>query len=76
LDDWTIVAHASSMNSMADTTARLGRPAVQDGGATPRSTMKLTRRLAGWWSNDPMTASFAVAREHDRHVLRRHCARL
>jgi hypothetical protein len=76
LDDTTIVAHASSMNSMADTTARLGRRSTHTDGAAPRSTTRLTRRLVAWWADDPMTASFGVAREHDRHVLRRHCARL
>jgi hypothetical protein len=50
------------MTSLTDTPGRLGR--------------RLTRRIADWWSNDPTTARFAVAREHDRHVLRRHNARL
>jgi hypothetical protein len=61
------------MNTVADTTRQRTRgTAVSEGGLErARSLRASTRRLAGWWSADPMSARFTDAREHDRRLLQR-----
>ena len=39
--------------------------------ARARSLRSSARRFAGWWSADPMSASFSAAREHDQRLLQR-----
>ena len=61
------------MNTVSDTTRQRTRPTAdsEDGLERARSLRVSTRRLAGWWSADPMSARFTAAREHDRRLLQR-----
>jgi hypothetical protein len=61
------------MNTVAETTRqRTADTAVADhGGERARSLRSSTRRLARWWSADPMSARFTAAREHDQRLLQR-----
>jgi hypothetical protein len=57
------------MNTVAETTRQRTRETAVGGRA--RSLRSSTRRLAGWWSADPMSARFTAAREHDQRLLQR-----
>jgi hypothetical protein len=57
------------MNTVAETTRqRTAETAVAERARSLRSS---TRRLASWWSADPMSARFTAAREHDQRLLQR-----
>jgi hypothetical protein len=62
-----------TMNTVADKTRQLARQtAMSDHGRQrARSLRSSTRRLATWWSADPMSERFSAAREHDRRLLQR-----
>ncbi len=60
------------MNTVADRT----RPRHATASEAPRSVSThalraSARRLAAWWSADPMSASFSASRERDQRVLQR-----
>ena len=61
------------MNTVAETTRQRTRETAvsEHGSERARSLRSSTRRLAGWWSADPMSARFTAAREHDRRLLQR-----
>ena len=57
------------MNTVAETTRQHTRASAASERA--RSLRSRSRRLAGWWSADPMSARFTAAREHDQRLLQR-----
>jgi hypothetical protein len=58
------------MNTHVDM-ARITRHTNATHGSRSGSLRTLARSLAAWWSADPMSASFAAAREHDQRVHQR-----
>jgi hypothetical protein len=61
------------MNTVAETTRQRTRETAvsEDGREHARSLRSGTRRLATWWSADPMSARFTAAREHDQRLVQR-----
>jgi hypothetical protein len=59
------------MNTHADTARKLGRHTDAIDGARIASLRSSARKLAAWWSADPMSASFSAEREHDRRLHQR-----
>ena len=59
------------MNTHVDTARKLGRHTGATYGTRTSSLRSSARRLAAWWSIDPMSASFSAAREHDRRLYQR-----
>jgi hypothetical protein len=65
------------MNTFANSTRRLGRQITrtQRDDSSGTSVAGVARRLATWWSDDPMTATFSSERERDERLLRDHRGR-
>lgn len=65
---------ALDMNTFANSTRRISRQITrtQHAASSGSPVAGFARRLATWWSDDPMTASFSVERERDQRLLRRH----
>jgi hypothetical protein len=57
------------MNSIATTTRQITRTTAA--GTRGGSLRAATRRLAGWWNDDLVSARFSAARAHDERLLRR-----
>jgi hypothetical protein len=75
LDAWLMVADALVMNTFAHSTRRSGRQIASTSDTNGNPVSGLVRRLATWWADDPMTATFSVERERDERLLRRPGAR-
>jgi hypothetical protein len=58
------------MNTHADA-ARITRQTTATRRTRGSSLRSLARGVAAWWSADPMSASFAAAREHDERMHQR-----
>jgi hypothetical protein len=60
------------MNTLADSTRARRATSVATSPITrPHGVRTRARRLAGWWYADPMSASFAAARERDQLLYQR-----
>ena len=58
------------MNSIATTTRQITRTTAA-AGTRGGSLRAATRRIAGWWNDDAVSARFSAARAHDERLLRR-----
>jgi hypothetical protein len=77
LDAWQIVTDALVMNTFAHNTRRISRQltSAQGHDSNGGPVTGLARRLAAWWSDDSMSATFSVERERDQRMLRRQSGR-
>jgi hypothetical protein len=64
------VTDAVDMNTFANSTRRISRQITrtQRNDSTGGPVVVLARRIATWWSDDPMTATFSVERERDERL--------